>query len=390
MAEQQSAGLVELIKELGVSAPASVRYVVDKVLHHERISIDEGLVLYQEAPLALLGAVANYLRQWRHGKQTFFVRNFHLEPTNRCVFDCKFCSYARNFQPAEDAWELTREQMLDRVAQYEGTAVQEIHIVGGVHPKMNLSFFLDLIHTIRVRWPHLHIKAFTAVELEYMFRKAKVSIHEGLRQLQQAGVDSLPGGGAEIFHADIREKICADKADATTWLRIHETAHELGMPSNCTMLYGHIENYYHRLHHMDLLRQLQDRTGGFNCFIPLKFRNKNNEMEAVGEVSRSEDIRCFAMARIFMDNIAHIKAYWPMIGRSTAQLLQAFGVDDLDGTIDDTTRIYSMAGAEEQHPVLTTDQLVALIQQVGFEAVERDALYRPLRRFDQASSVVPA
>lgn len=337
--------------------------------------------MYEQAPLGLLGALANFIREKRFGNKTFFNRNFHIEPTNKCVFDCKFCSYARNFQPAEDAWELSEEQMLHIVKKYDGIPVTEVHIVGGVHPKMNLYFFAELIRKIKAMRPELHVKAFTAVELEYMFRKAKVSYEEGLKVLKEAGMDSMPGGGAEIFHEDIRPKICADKASTEEWLAIHETAHRLGMPSNCTMLYGHIENYYHRLHHMNLLRELQDNTGGFNCFIPLKFRNKDNEMSNVPEVSITEDLRCYAMARIFMDNIPHLKAYWPMIGRQNAQMLLAFGVDDLDGTIDDTTKIYSMAGAEEQNPAMSTQDIVELIRQVNRQPVERDTLYNEIRDY---------
>lgn len=327
---------------------SGVKSVSEIILDGKRISIEEGLIMYEQAPLGLLGALANFIREKRFGNKTFFNRNFHIEPTNKCVFDCKFCSYARNFQPAEDAWELSEEQMLHIVKKYDGIPVTEVHIVGGVHPKMNLYFFAELIRKIKAMRPELHVKAFTAVELEYMFRKAKVSYEEGLKVLKEAGMDSMPGGGAEIFHEDIRPKICADKASTEEWLAIHETAHRLGMPSNCTMLYGHIENYYHRLHHMNLLRELQDNTGGFNCFIPLKFRNKDNEMSNVPEVSITEDLRCYAMARIFMDNIPHLKAYWPMIGRQNAQMLLAFGVDDLDGTIDDTTKIYSMVAPKNK------------------------------------------
>lgn len=372
--------LPELLNGLRLST--EVHRIADRVLAGQRIGIDEGLILYEQAPLALLGMLANHIRERRFGKKTFFNRNFHLEPTNRCVFHCAFCSYARNFQPAEDAWELSEEQMLQAVRRRKGQGFTEIHIVGGVHPKMSLSFFEQLIQKIRNEWPEVHIKAFTAVELEYMFRKARVTTEEGLRRLQAAGVDSLPGGGAEIFHPDIRKRICADKATAQQWLTIHETAHRLGMPSNCTMLYGHLEHYYHRLHHMEQLRNLQDSTSGFNCFIPLKFRNQNNELSHLPEVSVLEDLKCFAVARIYMDNIPHLKAYWPMIGRQKAQLLLSFGVDDLDGTIDDTTRIYSMAGAEEQHPSMTTDELVQLIADAGFVAVERDSLYGELHTFE--------
>ncbi len=360
---------------------SGVKSVSEIILDGKRISIEEGLIMYEQAPLGLLGALANFIREKRFGNKTFFNRNFHIEPTNKCVFDCKFCSYARNFQPAEDAWELSEEQMLHIVKKYDGIPVTEVHIVGGVHPKMNLYFFAELIRKIKAMRPELHVKAFTAVELEYMFRKAKVSYEEGLKVLKEAGMDSMPGGGAEIFHEDIRPKICADKASTEEWLAIHETAHRLGMPSNCTMLYGHIENYYHRLHHMNLLRELQDNTGGFNCFIPLKFRNKDNEMLNVPEVSITEDLRCYAMARIFMDNIPHLKAYWPMIGRQNAQMLLAFGVDDLDGTIDDTTKIYSMAGAEEQNPAMSTQDIVELIRQVNRQPVERDTLYNEIRDY---------
>lgn len=361
--------------------PSEVKSVSDKIIDGRRISIGEGLVMYEQAPLGLLGFLANFIREKRFGNKTFFNRNFHIEPTNKCVFDCKFCSYARNFQPAEDAWELSEEQMLHMVKKYDGIPVTEVHIVGGVHPKMNLYFFADLIRKIKSMRPELHVKAFTAVELEYMFRKAKVSYEEGLRVLKEAGMGSMPGGGAEIFHEDIRPKICADKASTEEWLGIHETAHRLGIPSNCTMLYGHIENYEHRLHHMNLLRELQDKTGGFNCFIPLKFRNKDNEMSNVPEVSITEDLKCYAMSRIFMDNIPHLKAYWPMIGRQLAQTLLAFGVDDLDGTIDDTTKIYSMAGAEEQNPAMSTKDIVELIRQVNRQTVERDTLYNEVRDY---------
>jgi aminodeoxyfutalosine synthase len=229
--------------------------------------------------------------------------------------------------------------------------------------------------------PGLHIKAFTAVELEYMFRKAKVSIKEGLLKLKNAGVDSLPGGGAEIFDETVREEICADKCDSATWLLIHKTAHELGMHSNATMLYGHIENFNHRIEHMQRLRTLQDETGGFNTFIPLKFRNKDNEMSYVPEASAIDDLRNYAIARIYLDNFPHIKAYWPMISRNTAQLSLNFGVDDVDGTIDDSTKIYSMAGAEEQNPVMTTKEIVELISAAGKRPVERDTLYHIVKDY---------
>ncbi len=265
--------------------------------------------------------------------------------------------------------------MLDIVKSYDGKAVTEVHIVGGVHPKMNLEFFCTLLKEIKVHRPGLHIKGFTPVELDYMFRKAKVTVEEGLQLMKDAGLDSLPGGGAEIFHPEIRQLICDDKVDADGWLNIHEAAHKLGMHTNATMLYGHIENFYHRVDHMRRLRELQDRTGGFNTFIPLKFRNKDNEMSDVPESSIVEDMKMYAVARIYLDNFAHIKSYWPMLGRQNAQLSLSFGVDDIDGTIDDTTKIYAMAGSEEQTPSMSTNELVNLIKQVKRTPVERDTLY---------------
>jgi aminodeoxyfutalosine synthase len=248
---------------------------------------------------------------------------------------------------------------------------------------MNLPFFAELISKIKALRPDLHVKGFTAVELDYMFRKAKMTVEEGMKLLNMAGLDSLPGGGAEIFHPEVREIISADKVDAEGWLHIHETAHKLGMHSNATMLYGHIEKYWHRIDHMQRLRDLQDRTHGFNTFIPLKFRNKGNDMSDVKESTIVEDMKLYAVARLYMDNFPHLKAYWPMLGRNNAQLTLSFGVNDIDGTIDDTTKIYSMAGSEEQSPAMNTAQLVTLIKQVKRKPIERDTLYKEIRDYTE-------
>lgn len=349
--------------------------ITNKVLNNIRISAEDALYLYEKAELSFVGLLANHIRERKHGDFTYFNRNFHIEPTNICVFTCNFCSYSRLLKQADEGWVLSKEQMLDIIRSYKDKPVTEVHIVGGVHPKLTLEFFCDLFKSIKELRPDLHIKAFTAVEYEYMFRKAKVSVEEGLKIMMEAGLDSIPGGGAEIFDEQLRAEICGDKATTAQWLEIHETAHKLGLKSNCTMLYGHIENYSHRIDHMNRLRELQDRTGGFNTFIPLKFRNKDNDMSHVPETSVIEDLKNYAVSRIFLDNIDHIKAYWPMIGRSTAQLSLSFGVDDIDGTIDDTTKIYSMAGSEEQNPQLSTQQLVELIKQVGRHPIERGTLY---------------
>jgi aminodeoxyfutalosine synthase len=366
---------------LATASDKELKEIAEKVLNQQRISKEDGLLLFQRGSLSFLGALANHVRERMHGSTTYFNRNFHIEPTNVCVFTCKFCSYSRLYAHREEGWELSTEQMLDIVKKYDGKPVTEVHIVGGVHPKMNLNFFADLLRKIKAHRPDLHIKGFTAVELDYMFRKAKMSVEEGLQLLKDAGLDSLPGGGAEIFDEEIRQQIAGDKVDAAGWLHIHESAHKLGMHTNATMLYGHIEKFEHRIDHMERLRQLQDRTNGFNTFIPLKFRNHDNEMNHVPESSVVEDLRLYAIARLYMDNFPHIKAYWPMLGRQNAQLTLSFGVNDIDGTIDDSTKIYSMAGSEEQNPSMTTAQLVTLIKQAGRKPVERGTLYNVIRDY---------
>ncbi|MSP07913.1 MAG: aminofutalosine synthase MqnE [Chitinophagaceae bacterium] len=353
----------------------------NKVIHNHRLSFNEGVYLFEKASLPYVGALANWKRESLHGNKTYFNKNFHIEPTNVCVFSCKFCSYSKLYAHKEEGWELTIDQMMDIVKSYDGKPVTEVHIVGGVHPKLTLEFFLELMRTIKAHRPELHIKAFTPVELEYMFRKAKVTTEEGMKLAHEAGLDSLPGGGAEIFHPDIRTVICADKATADEWLHIHKTAHNLGMHSNATLLYGHIEKYEHRIDHMERLRQLQDETKGFNTFIPLKFRNKDNDMHDVPESTLANDLKMYAISRLYLDNFPHVKAYWPMLGRETAQLTLSYGVNDIDGTIDDTTKIYSMAGSEEQTPVMTTEQLVGLIKQANRQPIERGTLYNVIQDY---------
>jgi len=352
-----------------------------KILNGERLQENEGITLFEKGSLSWLGALANFVREKKHGNITYFNRNFHIEPTNVCVFNCSFCSYSRGYAHREEGWELSIEQMMHIVKSYDGKPVTEVHIVGGVHPKMNMEFFLELLRSVKAHRPDLHIKAFTPVELDYMFRKAKLTVQEGMQMAHEAGLDSLPGGGAEIFHPEIRKQICDDKVDADGWLTIHRTAHQLGMHSNATLLYGHIEAYHHRIDHMERLRQLQDETGGFNTFIPLKFRNKDNDMQHIPESSIIEDMRMYAVSRLYLDNFPHIKAYWPMLGRQQAQLTLSFGVNDMDGTIDDSTKIYSMAGSEEQSPSMTTAELVQLIRSVGRTPIERGTLYNVVKDY---------
>ncbi len=352
-----------------------LRSIAQKVLSNKRITFDEGVLLYEKAELPYLGILANHIRERKHDHLTYFNRNFHIEPTNLCVYDCKFCSYSRLIKERSKGWEYTAEQMFDIVKSYQNQPVTEVHIVGGVLPHYNLKFYQDLFTGIKKISPQLHIKALTPVEYHYIFKKAKVNYAQGMKMMLEAGLDSMPGGGAEIFHPEIRKQIAADKCTAEQWLQIHKEWHKLGQKSNATMLYGHIEQFWHRVDHLEQLRNLQDKTGGFQAFIPLKFRNQDNQMSHIPEVSVIEDLRNYAISRIYLDNFEHIKAYWAMISRDTAQLSLNFGVDDIDGTLDDTTKIYAMAGAEEQNPALSTKQLVALIKNVGRHPIERDTLY---------------
>lgn len=356
--------------------------IYDKIIHEKRITPEEGISLYKDFSLSELSFLSEVVNQRKSNNRVYFNRNFHVEPTNICVYTCTFCSYSRLIKQRHEGWELSIEEILEKIKEYDGKPVTEIHITGGVIPKQDLNFYMELFKRIKYHRPELHIKALTPVELHYIFKKAKVSVEEGLKMLSDAGLDSMPGGGAEIFDEAIREKIAGGKCSTQEWLSIHEAWHKMGKKSNATMLYGHIESYEHRIDHMERLRQLQDRTGGFQAFIPLKFRNKNNQMSEVPEVSITEDLKNYAVARIYLDNFPHLKTYWAMIGRETAQMALQFGCDDIDGTIDDTTKIYSMAGAEEQNPSMTTEELVQLIQSAGKVPVERNTLYEIMKIFE--------
>ncbi|NET33005.1 MAG: aminofutalosine synthase MqnE [Cyanothece sp. SIO1E1] len=368
-----------LLNDKSLSEP--LRAIVQKVMNEERLSMDDGVLLFEEAPLGYLATLANHIREAKHGDRTYFNRNFHVEPTNVCLYTCTFCSYSRLIKKRDEGWEYSLEEIMDIIKKYDDQPVTEVHIVGGVLPQYDVPFYAELFRQIKAHRPELHIKALTPVEYHYIFKKAKISYEEGMKQMEEAGLDSMPGGGAEIFHPEIRDQIAGGKCSGEQWLRIHEIWHELGHRSNATMLYGHIESYYHRVHHMDLLRQLQDKTGGFQTFIPLKFRNKGNQMSHVDESTIIEDLKNYAVSRIYLDNFDHIKAYWPMISRQTAQMSLAYGVDDIDGTIDDTTKIYTMAGSEEQNPAMSTKDLVKLIRQVDRHPIERDTLYNVVTDF---------
>ena len=366
-------GLLAEIDCLNLSG--NLREVARKVADGLRVTPEEGLMLFSTGDLGFLGMLANHVRQRMNGGQAFYIRNFHIEPTNICVNKCRFCSYSHHFSPKK--WELTVDEILEKVMEHDN-GVTELHITGAVHPDRDIFYYGELLKRIKLARPLLHIKAYSAVELDYMISKSGMAIADGLAYLKSSGLDSIPGGGAEIFDETIRKEICGMKSTSAQWLAIHEAAHQAGIPSNATMLYGHLENYEQRIDHLERLRQLQDRTGGFNAFIPLKFHNSNNAMSAIAEVSVVEDMKMYAVARIYLDNFPHLKAYWPAVGRKLAQISLSFGVDDLDGTISDSTQIYSLAGAEDQNPAMTVTQMVALITEARRIPVERDSLYRPI------------
>ncbi|MDR1552276.1 MAG: aminofutalosine synthase MqnE [Prevotellaceae bacterium] len=355
--------------------------IAEKINTVERISVNEGLKLFESRNLSALALLANEKRKQINGNYVFFNKNFHIEPTNICIHNCRFCSYRRSVNDA-DSWDYNINEMLEICKKHYGKDISEIHIVGGVHPNRNLDFYCNLIVEIKKIFPAVHIKAFTAVELDYMISKANLTLEEGLLKLKNAGLNSIPGGGAEIFDSEIRKQICHQKSDANAWLKIHKTAHKLGIASNASILFGHIETYSHRLEHLELLRNLQDETHGFNAFIPLKYKNFNNAISETGEVNDIEVLKNFAVSRIFLDNIPHIKSYWPMLGKNLAGFALHFGADDMDGTIADSTKIYSMAGAEEKNPSMTTAEMVNFIKQSGFIPVERDSVYNRLNIFE--------
>lgn len=381
MTETHLSILSSLLQDESISP--ELQAIKQKVIDGTRITDEDAILLFEKAPLGLLSVMADLVRTRKNGNKTFFNRNFHIEPTNVCIYTCKFCSYSRLIKHRGEGWEYTMDDMMNIVKKYDGQPVTEVHIVGGVLPQYDLDFYCTLFKKIKEHRPELHIKALTPVEYHYIFKKAKVSYEEGVERIVESGVDSLPGGGAEIFHPEIRQQIAADKCDGDQWLRIHELWHQAGKRSNATILYGHIETYFHRVDHMRRLRELQDQTHGFQTFIPLKFRNQDNEMSYLSETTVIEDMKMYAVSRIYLDNFDHIKAYWPMLGRHMAQVSMSFGVDDLDGTIDDTTKIYSMAGSEEQNPAMSTYDLVTLIKNAGRGAVERDTLYNELKDWSQ-------
>ncbi len=341
-----------------------------------RVGREEAVKLFNEKDLNLLSLWAWRVKEEKNGNTIWYNRNFHLEPSNVCTHRCNFCSYRRESDSDPGAWTMTHDQIREYCRQKFTKGMTEVHVVGSVHPNRELSYYLKVIEILREELPmEVTIKGYSAVEIDDMSKSSGKSIYEILSQMKIRGLSALPGGGAEIFDSEVRKKICPDKADGKRWLEIHRIAHKLGIRSNATMLFGHIESRENRVDHLLALRELQDETGGFDAFIPLLFKSSNNPMSYLGEADYTEILKTFAVSRIVLDNIDHIKSYWPMLGRELCQLSLLYGADDIDGTVNDSTKIYSMAGASEGKPSMTPQELEKIAAGCGSIAVERDSFY---------------
>jgi len=354
--------------------------IAQKVLTNERISNDDCLVLFEKGELGFVGMLANFIRAQKNQDKVYFNKNIHIEPTNICIHNCTFCSYSKK-KGDPLCWEMSIEQMLEILEKTPQDSITEVHIVGGVHPDRGLDFYCDLLTQVKKARPKIQIKAFTAVEIDYMAKKSGFFISEVIQRLKDAGLNTMPGGGAEIFDETLRTIICPSKSTGEKWLKIHESAHKVGIPTNATMLYGHIESFTHRVDHLHRLRKLQDKTKGFQAFIPLKYKKENNYLGIEQESTWNEDLRNFAISRIYLDNFQNIKAYWPMLGKELSQITLEYGVNDFDGTINDSTKIYSMAGAEEKNPNLSESEMIELIKTANRKPIERDSVYNEIRQY---------
>ena len=359
--------------------PPALRALAAKVRDGVRLSPEDALLCFETPHVLALGRLANAVRRRMHGKTVFYNLNRHINPTNVCVYtyNCKFCSYAAMKGEAH-AWEMSHEEIYRQAADQGGNDVTEFHIVGGLHPDIDMAWYEEMLRGLKARFPKAHLKAFTAIEIGWFARREKATIEEVLRRLTAAGLGSLPGGGAEIFHPEVREIICDGKLDADEWIEVHRVAHRLGIKSNCTMLYGHVEENRHKVDHLLRLRSLQDEYGGFNAFIPLAYHPENNYLGLKYHTTGLDDLRHIATARLVLDNIPHVKAYWVMVTPKLAQVALSFGADDLDGTVVRET-IYHMAGAETAQ-MMPTSELERVVRAAGFTPVERDTLYNEVIR----------
>ncbi len=360
-----------------MSNAATLQAIKDKVSNSERLTFEEGMFLEEHVDLLTLGEMAHQVRTRMHGNVAYYNTNIHLNPTNVCVYRCKFCAFRSDLK-AEKSYVFDEPMIQERVLEAKAAGATEIHVVGGLHHQKKFDWYVDVVRVIHETWPEIHIKAWTGVEINWFAHLTKKPYRWILEQLIDAGLGSLPGGGAEIFDEGVRSQICEHKADSQSWIDIHRTAHELGLRSNATMLYGHVEEARHRIDHLCRLRDLQDQTGGFQTFIPLAFHPENTGMDEIIKPSGTMDLRTIAISRLMLDNFDHIKAYWIMLGEQTAQVALGFGADDLDGTVVHEL-IYHDAGAETPEG-LTVSQLHNLIREAGCEPVERDTLYRRVHR----------
>ena len=361
---------------------SSLRNIYEKVEAGVRISDEDALHLFETRDLFTLGAMANLVRERQNGDRAYYNINRHIDYTNVCVNHCKFCAFSRS-RGEEAAFELTHEQIALKAREaFEREHVTELHIVGGLHPDHGLEWYEEMLGLLKKTVPDVHLKCFTAVEIHYFSEKSGLPYGEILARLKNAGLDSMPGGGAEIFHAEVRKKICPNKATADQWLEVHRTAHNLGLKTNATMLYGHIEKYSHRVDHMRRLRELQDETGGFQAFVPLAFHPSRPDMGALAGPSGIEDLKTLAVGRIYLDSFPHLKAYWVTLGARLAQLSLSYGVDDMDGTVIEEN-IYRMAGAGTPE-AMTVEELRKLIREAGRVPVERDTLYNEIQPVSSA------
>ena len=365
------------------SFPTSLRPLAAKGRDGGRLDAADALLCLTTPDVLHLGRLADAVRRRLHGDVAYYNVNRHINPTNICVYtyNCKFCSFAA--LPGEDhAWEMTHDEVYEHAARQGGNQVTEFHIVGGLHPELSLEWYCEMLRGLRQRFPQAHLKAFTAIEVGWFAKHEKLAIAEVLVRLRDAGLGSLPGGGAEIFHPEVRQVICDGKLDADEWLEVHRVAHRMGIKSNCTMLYGHVERPEHKVDHLLRLRELQDETGGFNAFIPLAYHPENNYLGLKYHTTGLDDLRHLAASRLVLDNIAHVKAYWVMITPKLAQVALSFGADDLDGTVVEET-IYHMAGAATPQS-LPRAELERVVRAAGFIPVERDTLYNPIAPAAQA------
>lgn len=362
----------------------ALKDIRDKVESGQRLSMEDGLLLYEPStPLHEIGELANLVRERINGNVAYYNINTHLNPTNVCVYRCTFCAFRADLRDPK-GYVMSDEQILERGQEALDNGCTEMHIIGGLHHQKSYDWYVNIVRILHEAYPRLHLKAWTGVEINWFEFLTKRSVRDILQELKDAGLGSMPGGGAEIFHSEVRDQICEHKSDARNWLNIHRTAHELGIKTNCTMLYGHIENAYHRIDHLIRLRELQDETSGFQTFIPLAFHPENTGLAHIKKPSGIMDLRTMAISRLMLDNVPHIKAYWIMLGIGTAQSALAYGADDLDGTVRHEL-IYHDAGATTPE-ILTVDDIRRLIVEAGREPIERDTLYRRVVRNTDAAS----